>query len=273
MMRLIRLLMLYVGLWLLLLRGGIAWADNAVDLELVLAVDVSLSMDLEEQQLQRDGYVAAFRNPQVVSAIRSGAQGRISVTYVEWAGPFSQATLVPWTLIDTAAAAEDFAAKLAAAPIARHRMTSISSALAYSGRQFESNPYRGIRRVIDISGDGPNNAGPPVTGVRQELLKSGIIINGLPIIVRPSQSSFFDITYLDRYYAECVIGGTGSFMIPIRDKSEFTTAIRQKLLLEIAGDEPPARPMHVQLRFEPDTVDCLIGERLWQRYMEDRFPQ
>jgi len=273
MMRLIRLVMLYVGFSLLLLRGGIAWADNAVDLELVLAVDVSLSMDLEEQRLQRDGYVAAFRDPQVINAIRSGAQGRISVTYVEWAGSASQETLLPWTLIDAPVSAEDFAAKLAAAPISRHRMTSLSSALAYSGRQFESSPYRGMRRVIDISGDGPNNAGPPVTGVREELLKRGIIINGLPVIVRPSQSSFFDITYLDRYYAECVIGGQGSFMIPIRDKSEFTTAIRQKLLLEIAGHEPPARPMRVQLKLEPDQIDCLIGERLWQRYMEDRFPQ
>jgi hypothetical protein len=272
MMRLIRLFLL-AGLSLFVLRSGIAWADTAVDLELVLAVDVSLSMDLEEQQLQRDGYVAAFRDPQVMSAIRSGAQGRISVTYVEWAGPSLQATVVPWTMIDTPAAAEDFAAKLTAASISRHRMTSISSALTYSGRQFESNPYRGLRRVIDISGDGPNNSGPPVTGVREELLKGGIVINGLPIIVRPSQSSFFDITYLDRYYAECVIGGAGSFMIPIRDKSEFITAIRQKLLLEIAGSEPPAHPTPAQLKFEPDTVDCLIGERLWQRYMEDRFPQ
>jgi hypothetical protein len=152
-------------------------------------------------------------------------------------------------------------------------MTSISTALAYSGRQFESNAHRGTRRVIDISGDGPNNAGPPVTGVREELLKSGIVINGLPIIVRPSQSSFFDITYLDQYYAECVIGGAGSFMIPIRDKSEFTTAIRQKLLLEIAGDGPPARYIDAQLMPQPDKIDCLIGEQLWQRYMEDRFPQ
>jgi hypothetical protein len=273
MTRLMRLFMLCVGLSLILPGGRVAWADNAVDLDLVLAVDVSLSMDLEEQQLQREGYVAAFRDPQVMKAIRSGVQGRISVTYVEWAGPFSQETLLPWTLIDSPAAAEDFAAKLAAAPISRHRMTSISSSLAYAGRQFDSNPYRGARRVIDISGDGPNNAGPPVTGVREELLKSGIVINGLPVIVRPSQSSFFDITYLDRYYAECVIGGAGSFMIPIRDKTEFTTAIRQKLLLEIAGYEPPARPTHAQLKPEPDKVDCLIGERLWQRYMEDRFPQ
>ena len=273
MMRLLRRCTLLLWQSWLLLGGGAAWADNAVDLELVLAVDVSLSMDMEEQQLQRDGYVAAFRDPQVVKAIQSGARGRISVTYVEWAGPFSQATVLPWALIDGSAAAEEFAAKLAAVPISRHRMTSISAGLAYSGRQFERNPYRGVRRVIDISGDGPNNAGPPVTGVREELLKNGIVINGLPIIVRPSQSSFFDITYLDRYYADCVIGGAGSFMIPIRDKSEFTTAIRQKLLLEIAGYEQPPRLLHVQLKPEDDKIDCLIGEHLWQRYMEDRFRQ
>jgi hypothetical protein len=272
-MRLMRPLLSCVWLWLLISAGGLARAETAVDLELVLAVDVSLSIDLEEQRLQREGYVAAFRDPQVVQAIRSGAQGRIAVAYVEWAGPFSQETLLPWTLIDAAEAAEDFAAKLAAAPIARHRLTSISSALAYSARQFESNPHRGARRVIDISGDGPNNAGPPVTGVRQDILKSGIVINGLPIIVRPSQSSLFDINYLDRYYADCVIGGPGSFMIPIRDKSEFTTAIRQKLLLEIAGSEPPARLVLTQLKPEADKIDCLIGEQMWQRYMEDRFPQ
>lgn len=268
-----RLCTLYGSLLWLLLHGGRAWADTAVDLELVLAVDVSLSMDLEEQRLQREGYVAAFRDPQVLKAIWSGVQGRISVTYVEWAGPHAQATLLPWTLIDAPPAAEDFAAKLAAAPISRHRMTSVSLALAYSGRQFESNPHRGKRRVIDISGDGPNNAGPPVTGVREGLLKSGIVINGLPIIVRPSQSSFFDIADLDRYYAECVIGGAGSFMIPVRDKSEFTTAIRQKLLLEIAKQEPPPRLLRAQLAPGPDKVDCLIGEHLWQRYMDDRFRQ
>jgi hypothetical protein len=256
---------------LLLVLGAIAArADTTVDLELVLAVDVSLSMDLEEQQLQRDGYVVALRDPQVLNAIQSGPHGRIAVTYVEWAGPFSQATILPWTVIDGPRSAEEVAAALAAAPISRHRMTSISSALAYAGRQFEDNPFAGVRRVIDVSGDGPNNSGPPVQGIRRELIVGGIVINGLPIIVRPSQSTFFDITYLDRYYAECVIGGPGSFMIPIRDKSEFATATRQKLLLEIAGREPPARFLPAQLVPEREEVDCLVGERLWQRYMDDR---
>jgi hypothetical protein len=248
-----------------------ARADTVVDLELVLAVDVSLSMDLDEQRLQRDGYIEAIRHPQVLSAIQSGAHGRIAVTYIEWAGPFSQFTVLPWTMVEDEASAEAVAARLAAAPISRHRMTSISGALTYAGRQFDSNPYPGVRRVIDVSGDGPNNSGSPVSGIRQELIAKGIIINGLPIILRPSQSSLFDISYLDRYYADCVIGGTGSFMIPIREKSEFTTAIRQKLLLEISGYEPPPRIIRVQAAPGSGETDCLIGEQLWQRYMDDRF--
>ena len=256
---------------LALFGGGPARADTTVDIELVLAVDVSLSMDMEEQRLQRDGYVAALRDPQIVSAIQSGPHGKIAVTYIEWAGPHSQSTVLPWTLIEDRASAEDVAARLAEAPISRQRMTSISGALAYSGRQFDANPFLGIRRVIDVSGDGPNNSGAPVQPIRQELISSGIIINGLPIILRPSQSSLFDISYLDRYYADCVVGGTGSFMIPIRERSEFTTAIRQKLLLEISGYEPPARVIPVQLKSEPSDTDCMIGEQLWQRYMDDRI--
>lgn len=248
-----------------------ARADTVVDLELVLAVDVSLSMDLEEQRLQRDGYVAALRDPHVLNAIKSGPHGRIAVSYVEWAGPFSQATVLPWTIVDGKETAEQVAVLLTDAPISRRRMTSISSALSYAGQQLDASPYRGIRRVIDVSGDGPNNSGPPVEPVRDELVRNGIVINGLPVIIRPSQSSFFDINFLDRYYADCVIGGPGSFMIPIRDKSEFATATRQKLLLEISGLEPPPRLIPAQLSGEEARTDCLVGEQLWRRYMDDRF--
>src|SRR5262249_51942615 len=150
-------------------------------------------------------------------------------------------------------------------------MTSISSALEYSGRQFEANPYRGIRRVIDISGDGPNNSGGAVEPIRDRLVREGIIINGLPIVIRPSQSSLFDISFLDQYYADCVIGGTGAFMIPIRTKAEFATAIRQKLLLEISSAEPAPRLIRIQNRIEGGNTDCLVGEHLWQRYMDDRY--
>ncbi len=259
------------ALLIVLPAGDTARADTTVDLELVLAVDVSLSMDFEEQRLQRDGYIEALRDPQVISAIQSGLHGRIAITYVEWAGPYSQSTVLPWTVIDGKELAERVAEQLAQAPISRRRMTSISSALIYAGRQFEGSPHRGIRRVIDISGDGPNNSGGPVTPVRDELVERGITINGLPVILRPSQSSWFDISYLDRYYADCVIGGPGAFMIPIRDKSEFATATRQKLILEISGAEPPPRLIPAQYVSEDEKVDCLVGETLWRRYMDGPF--
>jgi hypothetical protein len=244
-------------------------AQSAADLELVIAVDVSLSMDLDEQRLQRDGYVAAFRDPEVHKAITSGPNGRVAVTYLEWAGPLTQQVILPWTIIDGAPAARAFADRLEATPISRARMTSISAALQFSGQLFESSGVRGIRRVIDVSGDGPNNAGVPVAGVRDELVAQGFVINGLPIMLKVA-TGFFDLADLDRYYSDCVIGGTGAFMIPIKEKSEFLTATRRKLLLEIAGHEPPAKIIRVEAPEEAS--DCLVGERQWRRYMDGRFP-
>ena len=250
---------------------GPAFAQTVVDLELVIAVDVSLSMDLDEQRLQRDGYVMAFRNPEVHKAITSGPNGRIAVTYVEWAGPPTQQVVMPWTVIDGAQAAGAFADRLEVAPISRARMTSISAALQYSGRLFESSGAKGIRRVIDVSGDGPNNAGYPVVPIRDELVAKGIVINGLPIMLKLAQG-FFDLAELDLYYTDCVIGGTGSFMIPIKQRDEFQTATRRKLLLEISGYEPPARVVRVQAPPSAERSDCLIGEKQWRNYMDGRFP-
>lgn len=262
-------------LWLTVLAtmtaAGPARAQTPVDLELVIAVDVSLSMDLDEQRLQRDGYVAAFRDPEVHKAITSGSRGRIAVTYVEWAGPPTQQVVMPWTVIDGPQAARAFADRLEAVPISRARMTSISSALQFSGRLFDSSGARGVRRVIDVSGDGPNNAGVPVEPVRDELVAKGIVINGLPIMLKLAVG-FFDLAELDQYYTDCVIGGAGSFMIPIKQKSEFQTATRRKLLLEISGYEPPARLIRVQGAAQGDKFDCLVGEKQWQRYMDGRFP-
>ena len=243
----------------------------AVDLELVIAVDVSLSMDIEEQRLQRDGYVAAFRDPEIHKAIASGPNGRIVVTYLEWAGPANQQVVLPWTVIDGARAANTLADRLEHAPISRARMTSISAALQSSGRLFETSASRGIRRVIDVSGDGPNNAGVPVVPIRDELIAKGIVINGLPIMLK-LPAGFFDLADLDLYYTDCVIGGTGAFMIPIKEKSEFLTATRRKLLLEISGWEPPPRIIRVQAGGDRPQSDCLIGEKQWQRYMDGRFP-
>ncbi|HJU32872.1 MAG TPA: DUF1194 domain-containing protein [Hyphomicrobiaceae bacterium] len=251
-----------------LLAPGEAAAQTPVDLELVLAVDVSLSMDLDEQRLQRDGYVAAFRDPEVHAAIASGPHGRIAVTYVEWAGPPTQQVVVGWTVIDGAASAGAFADKLQAATISRARMTSISAALQFSGQLFETSGVRGIRRVIDVSGDGPNNAGVPVAPARDALVARGIVINGLPIMLKLA-NGFFDLPDLDKYYSECVIGGTGAFMIPIKDHSEFRTATRRKLLLEIAAPELAARVIRVQASGDP--ADCMVGERQWRRYMDGYF--
>jgi hypothetical protein len=248
-----------------------AQETRAVDLELVIAVDVSLSMDIEEQRLQRDGYVAAFRDPEIHKAITSGPNGRIAVAYLEWAGPPSQQVVLPWTVIDGARAANALADRLEHTPISHARMTSISAALQSSWRLLETSPVRGIRRVIDVSGDGPNNAGVPVVPIRDEVIARGIVINGLPIMLK-MPAGFFDLADLDLYYTDCVIGGTGAFMIPIKEKGEFLTATRRKLLLEISGWEPPARTIRVQAGGDHPQSDCLIGEKQWQRYMDGRFP-
>ena len=245
-----------------------AAAETRVDLELVLAVDVSYSMDLDEQRLQRDGYVEAFRDPEIIKAIQSGQHGRIAVIYVEWAGWGTHQVVVPWTLVDGQVAAEALAKRLSQAPISRHRRTSLSGALTFSELQFGAG-FKGERLVIDVSGDGPNNSGPPVGPVRDELVEKGIVINGLPVLLRPGgPGTMFDIANLDEYYAACVIGGPGSFMIPIKEKSEFASATRQKLLLEIANREPPPTLLRAADRPAPD---CMVGEQLWRKYFDDRL--
>lgn len=256
-----------------LLEMSRATAQQPVDLELVLAVDVSLSMDMDEQRLQRDGYIKAFRDRDLIAAIVAGRHKRIAVTYVEWAGSFNQQTVVPWTLIDSPATAEAFAVELERQPISRYRMTSISAALLYSGRQFGKGGYEGVRRVIDVSGDGPNNAGPPVADVREGLVKDGIVINGLPILLKSgTPSGFFDIAELDAYYGDCVIGGDGAFLIPVTTREEFATATRRKLILEVSGVMP--KPAVIPAQYVTHTsgnTDCLVGEKQWQRYMGDRL--
>lgn len=248
-------------------QSGPAAAQEPVDLELVLAVDVSYSMDLDEQRLQRDGYIEALRDPEIIRAIQSGRYRRIAITYIEWAGWQIQQIVVPWTVVDGIDTAEQVAVKLTQAPISRHRRTSLSGALDFSERQFGAK-YKGDRRVIDVSGDGPNNSGPPVGPMRDDLVGKGIVINGLPILLKPGgPGSMFDIANLDLYYAQCVIGGPGSFLIPIREKSEFATATRQKLLLEVAGLEPQPRLIRVA---DAPKIDCSVGEQLWRQYFDDR---
>lgn len=254
-------------------------AQQTVDLELVLAVDVSWSMDLDEQQLQREGYISALRDPEVWKAISGGGHGRIALTYIEWAGQYIQEIVLPWTLIDSPAAIEGFASRLEKAPISRNRMTSVSGAISFSAAQFGKGGYRGVRKVIDISGDGPNNSGGPVEAARDAAVNMGIVINGLPIMLKPDhRSGFFDIRDLDKYYKDCVIGGFGAFVIPVRTRAEFAPAIRRKLILEIAALTPgsvgEARLIRTQAGPQsiPDSrADCMIGEKLWRLYIDGRF--
>lgn len=211
-------------------------AGQQVDVELVLAVDVSRSMDIEEQQIQRKGYADAFRHPTLASAIRNGAVGRIAVTYVEWAGSASQT--VGWTVITNQADARAFAAKLEAAPIWSARHTSIANALATSAALINTNAYQGTRRVIDMSGDGPNNYGASIDTARKAVVDRGIIINGLPVMLRGA-GQYMGSVGLEQYYKDCVVGGRGAFVLPVRDIRELAATIRAKLVTEIADLAPP----------------------------------
>ena len=236
-----------------------------VDLELVLAVDISRSMDFDEQALQRAGYVNAFRHPEVIAAIGSGMIGRIAVTYLEWAGVGLQFHRVAWTLVDGTDSANAFADAMAAAPISRERRTSISGGLITAAGLLAASPFAGLREVIDVSGDGPNNAGLPVLEARQAVLERGVTINGLPIMLRPG-GGFFGVHDLDVYYENCVIGGPAAFLLTVESPDRFAIAIRRKLVLEIAGRTPkiiPAAATSVQ-----GDYDCLIGEKLRLQRMQ-----
>ena len=210
-----------------------------VDLELILAVDISGSVDDEEARLQRAGTVAALTDEKVIRAIRSGRLGRIAVAYVEWAGDPVRNTLVEWSVIDGAATAQAFARKLARAPLNVELWTSISGVIGYGMDLFDFSPHRGRRRVLDISGDGPNNDGGPVYRTRDRAVKAGIVINGLVIINgRPSRYGNPPMPHLDNYYRDCVIGGFGSFIVVANTFNDFARAIRRKMILEIAGLMP-----------------------------------
>jgi Protein of unknown function (DUF1194) len=252
-------------IWANLALSSAALAEAEVDLELVLAVDVSRSMDGDELQVQRDGYVAAFRHPEVLAAIASGPLGRIAVTYVEWAGPDKQVTVLPWTLIDSREAAYGLAARLSVSAFGRHPGTSISGGLMFASATFANNGYKSIRQVIDISGDGPNNRGLPVEPVRAAVIASGVTINGLPLMIKAPFGPY-SIGNLDVYYEDCVIGGPGAFLIPVYNMSQLALAIRRKLVLEIAGLPPAVMPAGDS---DPaPRTDCLIGEKLIERWLE-----
>ena len=253
-----------------LLALGVAGARaEAVDVELVLAVDVSLSMSPAELAIQRDGYAAALRHEQVIRAIGDGVHGRIAVTYVEWAGHTVQHVVVPWTIISNEEEAEAFAARLTVHPPNSARRTSISGALAFSADLFAESGHRGMKRVIDISGDGPNNQGRLVAETRDAVVGQGITVNGLPLMTDGGFASVYDVAELDAYYRDCVIGGPGAFLVPVNDWSQFPEAVRRKLVLELAGGPRPGELLAsivpaASAASAPGTYDCEIGEKMWR---------
>ena len=233
-----------------------------VDVELVLATDISYSMDMDELAIQREGYAQAIVSKEFLQALKALPNGKVAITYFEWAASSDQKIIIPWRLIDGPETADAVANEIMKTPVRRASRTSISGAIYFALPLFDQNPYHGIRRVIDISGDGPNNNGSPVLGARDEALSKGIVINGLPIMVKEPSYSTMDIDNLDWYYEDCVIGGPGSFVVSIKDRDKFKEAIRTKLLLEVAGKEPERRIVPVADK-EP-RVSCLIGEKIWQ---------
>lgn len=241
------------------------WADEDVDVELVLAVDISGSMDIDEARVQRSGYLNSLRHPDFLNAVKSGRLGRIAISYFEWAGRINEDSVIPWQVIDDAGDVQAFTTKLQARPIGTRRATSVSTAILFGTSLIDTNAFSGVRRIIDISGDGPNNTGPPVIPVRASALARGIIINGLAIMVRPSVT----IGPLDRYFGDCVIGGPGSFVLSVHEAEDFAVAIRQKLILEVSGRSPPA---HIRLANDVRT-DCFMGEKLYPGFPDQTYPE
>jgi hypothetical protein len=245
---------------LLLTLAAPSQAATEVDLALVLAVDISNSMDREEQELQRQGFVEAFRSPAVHDAIAGGALGRVAVVYMEWAANFRRNVVVPWTVIEGPESAADFASRLDQASIDRGPRTSISGAIDFAAELLRSSGFEAIRQVIDVSGDGANNQGRAVVRARDEALARGITINGLPIMLKRA-IGYWDVAELDRYYRDCVIGGAGAFLIPVRERHQFAEAIRTKIIREIAGyGDPLIMPAQADAR-----MNCTAGEsRDWE---------
>jgi hypothetical protein len=253
-----------------------AQAQEVVDVELVLAVDISLSMSQKELEIQRDGYVAAITSTPVINAIREGIHGKIAISYIEWAGDQSQYVIVPWTVIASREDAERVAEMIRSGERNRARRTSISGGLRFAADLFAESAFRSLKRVVDVSGDGPNNQGEWVNDVRDELVARGIVINGLPIMADFEYMAAFNIPDLDVYYEKCVTGGPGSFVIPVHDWTLFPEAVRRKLVLEIAEALPeplwPSPPsgyaVPVMKVADGMPYDCQVGEKRWRGRME-----
>jgi hypothetical protein len=234
-----------------------------VDVELVLADDVSASMDKDKLAVRREGYAQAIVSEEFLGALKTGPNGRLAVTYFEWSTSNYQKIIVPWRVIDGPETAAAVAAEIMKAPTVPHSVTSISAAINFAMSLFDNNPYRGSRHVIDISGDGPNNSGEPVVGARDAALAKGITINGLPIMLKGPSRPQMDIDHLDHYYEDCVTGGPGSFVMTIEDRDKFKEAIRTMLVFEVAG-LAPQRP-NISSTEKEKRISCSIGEEMHER--------
>jgi len=224
----------------LALWGGAAAAEQAVDLELVLAADGSGSIDDQEFRLQRAGYAAAITNPRVLDAVLSGFLQRIALAYIEWGAPDSQATIVDWMVIHDRASAQAFADKLLTAPRVVWGYNSISAAIDYAAGLIAGNDFEGTRKIIDVSGDGPQIGGRPVQAARGEAVLAGITINALVVVSPGGGYPGPGGMPLDAHYRRDVIGGAGAFVMSADGRQSFAAAILNKLVLELAGQGAPA---------------------------------
>ncbi|MEE8445262.1 MAG: DUF1194 domain-containing protein [Alphaproteobacteria bacterium] len=246
-----------------------------VDLELALGIDISRSVDAEEAQLQRRGYIDAFRHPSVIGAIRHGPFGRIAVSYYEWSGLTDINLVADWTLIHDKATANAFADALARDTPAVGRRTGIANGINYGVDSLDDNAFAARRRVIDISGDGPNNHGELVTFARDRAVARRITINGLPIMNdKPSPSGRPPLKNLDLYYRDCVIGGPGAFYVVANDFKDFARAVLRKLIIEIADLAPARRAprkllIRAAVRARRAAPPCDIGETLRQQWWDN----
>ncbi|WP_261397872.1 DUF1194 domain-containing protein [Maritimibacter alkaliphilus] len=301
------------------------WRNSVeVDVELLLLVDVSRSMSPRELDIQRRGYAAALTSDAVLGVIGDGFIGNIAVAYVEWAGDGNQRVVADWQVLRTREDAEAFAGIILSHTLPGMRRTSIASALRNGALMFDGNGYIGLRQVIDISGDGPNNEGGAVTVARDAALARGIVVNGLPLMTREGIGGQWHLEDLDKYYAACVIGGPGAFVVPVTEWASFGDAVQRKLVMEISGLVPEA-PQFARATPEngpenvpengpanlPETIggtlpvpgtgrasrgwplpealtgaplrpaqyatadggyDCLVGEKIWQRYRDGWEP-
>jgi hypothetical protein len=233
-------------------------AQQQVDLKLVLAMDVSGSIDNDELQLEREGTADAFLDPDVIKAIQNGSVGRIAVTMIDFSMPPYNKIVVAWHVIHDRASAAEFAELVRKTPRSLGHRTSISSALELGSLLLESSDkdFTATRKVIDVSGDGANNAGNHMTPVHDKTVANGIIINGLPVMDQQANGYFPD---LDRYYAACVAGGRGSFVVVVRNYKDYSVGMRRKLVLEISQDDVPIKQAAVMPPSAPAYVPVAVG--------------